>query len=162
MVATFLGLCVLIVAVTVPTAGAINRTVRLWWQDFQDGKQWRPADYQLDTDADAKVFIKQLHQVVAAEVAPRDVPVEPTPIYNAWFAEWDADRRYAKHRVRQALRQPTQEMRVVFDEIVGRVSIPVPLPRRLAVAAEPLPTYVESYPVGGRMTMTRTEGLRHG
>jgi hypothetical protein len=199
MVATFLGLCVLIIAVTVPTAGALNRVVRLWWSRYQDGKRWRPADHQLNTDGDAKVFIGQLHQVVAAEVAPRDVPIEPTPIFDAWREEYRLGKTLEKRRLQRALRQPTREMRAVFDEIVedwlcshcdegdhgscpgcscpaescrlvgaevapqGVVErVPVPLPPRLAVAAEPLPAHVESYHVGGRMTMTRTEGLRHG
>jgi hypothetical protein len=139
MVATFLGLCVLIVAVSVPTAGAINRWLRLWWQDFQDANRWRPADHQLDTDLDATTFIEQLHQTVAAEVAPRDVPTEVVE------RVLDALQRWPSVPVPQLTSAPS----------------PVPLPRRLAVAAEPLPAHVESFPVGGRVQieMTRTEGL---
>jgi hypothetical protein len=139
MVATLLGLCVLIVAVSVPTAGAINRWLRLWWQDFQDANRWRPADHQLDTDLDATTFIEQLHQTVAAEVAPRDVSTEVVE------RVLDALQRWPSGPVPQLTSAPS----------------PVPLPRRLAVAAEPLPAHVESYPVGGRVQieMTRTEGL---
>lgn len=68
-----------------------------------------------------RVQQSMVRTVLLVEAAEVDDP----PIYREVFREWDAERRYAKHRVRLALKEPTQEFNAIMaasytaEEIAG-------------------------------------------
>jgi hypothetical protein len=100
MVATLLGLCVLIVAVTVPTAGALNRWLRrpkpgLNGED--DAGEWAAqlrAASDLHAQAPARSFLDFLRQVRTRTVQLA-IAMSPAPLSPLWLPGIGDSRRLA-------------------------------------------------------------------
>jgi hypothetical protein len=167
MVATFLGLCVLIVAVSVPTAGTINRWLRrpkpgLNGED--DAGEWAAqlrAASDLHAQAPARSFLDFLRQARTRTVQLA-IAMSPAPLSPLWLPGIGDSRRLAApgaSRVREPSGWPRPQSPLA-QYPAGALELLTPKATPVARVHFDDDTDLESFRIATTrppMTMTRTE-----